>query len=547
MGVNATHKIFSQPRIDSLKSFPFAVALRSMVAKPGVDEWRQVVNHTACVEDSIGPKNGRTSGSSLNERIKHEMRHDPNLEMTKGADLGFVVSVFHDAEFETIIVTNDANHYFHAFPSDNRTAFEQGTLTTMGPTISHVLDMGRTDSGLNTGQVSDLNATLVGEKIDTVIQSWISSGRVDPLIVQYRLMRESIYGTGSKQAWIAYPMQFSDDIVVVAIQMRGIHDLILDCVNFIGDMMGTKWEEDKYGSNIHIGYEFRHTSLVPTQHIKPSKVFEYTEKWSRFITSDFHTHTSRDEIAGQMNHASTIHINIKPLTKSVIKARHVKVSGMKQPMFKINIKVKDDIAEAVRILARNQGIPMMCTTFKPQHWQANVITQRGDACLNESDGYNGFGCWWFIPDQPQPRIVAIMDKWTEAEELILGRNIPAAEAITTLIGGRTLIELGGTESYDHYLTYTDSETTYVKFNSMKMGSNELDTIRDAWLSQNEALKPLATIDYTPREFNVLSDLLSKNKWEAFRQCILLMGLPKPEKLEIPLAARDWSDIHHAFV
>ena len=82
---------------------------------------------------------------------------------------------------------------------------------------------------------------------------------------------------------------------------------------------------------------------------------------------------------------------------------------------------------------------------------------------------------------------------------------------------------------------------------MKMGSNELDAIRDAWLSQNEALKPLATIDYTPREFNVLSDLLSKNKWEAFRQCILLMGLPEPEKLEIPLAARDWSDIHHAFV
>ena len=109
-----------------------------------------------------------------------------------------------------------------------------------------------------------------------------------------------------------------------------------------------------------------------------------------------------------------------------------------------------------------------------------------------------------------------------------------------------MIEFGGTEKFKHYLTLTDSETTFVTFNSMKMGSDELDTIRDAWLEQNEAITPLATIDYIPREFNVLSDLLSKNKWLVFRECIMLMGLPEPKLLTIPPHIRCWKDIYHAF-
>ena len=123
----------------------------------------------------------------------------------------------------------------------------------------------------------------------------------------------------------------------------------------------------------------------------------------------------------------------------------------------------------------------MCDFTMPDHRDLNTLTQRGDACLNESDGYNGFGSWYFAPCVSGHKIVALMDKWTIEEEILLGRNIPAAEALTALIGKRALLELGLLKGYDYYLTLTDSETTFNKFGSMRMGSDELDAIRDAWL------------------------------------------------------------------
>ena len=546
-GLNAEYKIFSVPILDQLKSFPYAVALRSMVPKPGVDEWRQVVNHTACVNESTGPNNTRTSDSSLNERIKDVMVGDPNLEMTKGADLGMAIAIYQDAGFDVIIVTVDAKHYYHAFSSDNRTAFEQGTLTIDGPTVSHRLDMGRTNSGLDTGQVSDLNANLIGEHIESKVQhDWIKKNMCNSHILKFRSDRADIYGQNSKQTWIAYPMQFSDDVVIPAILVDGMHESIIHSVKHIGDMMGIQWEEDKYGANIHIGYEFRHNIPHPTQHIKSSKIIEYAEKWDAFIEVDTHTLKEGDSMSGQLNHAATIDMDIKPLAKSVTKARHAKNTRFDTPVFRIFDQVKLDIANATKILRRNKGIPMMCDFTMPDHRDLNTLTQRGDACLNESDGYNGFGSWYFAPCVSGHKIVALMDKWTIEEEILLGRNIPAAEALTALIGKRALLELGLLKGYDYYLTLTDSETTFNKFSSMRMGSDELDAIRDAWLQPIETSNAVSVIDYIPREFNVLSDLLSKNKREAFRECILAMGLPEPIFVDIPPKARDWSDLHHAF-
>ena len=175
-------------------------------------------------------------------------------------------------------------------------------------------------------------------------------------------MRENIFGIGSKRCRIAYPMQFSDDIVTVAISLPNMHETINHCVNKVGKVMGISWVEDKYEANIHIGYEYRLDDTRPSQHIKSSKIYEYSQSWAEFIQTDFHPLTMGDQIAGQMNHAATIDVHIKPLTKSLINARHVKTSGLKQPIFHISAEVKKDIHEATRIITRNRGIPMMCDT-----------------------------------------------------------------------------------------------------------------------------------------------------------------------------------------
>ena len=182
----------------------------------------------------------------------------------------------------------------------------------------------------------------------------------------------------------------------------------------------------------------------------------------------------------------------------------------------------------------------MCDTMRPTHDQPHVITQRGDACLKEEDGYNGFGLWWVVPNASgPPAIYAAFGKWSPTEEEALGRNIAAAEAVTQLIGDRVIASQGWLQPHHcAVLELTDSETTERKFASLRWGSEALDRIRDLWQGR-VADRPVPTIlEFIPREINVGSDLLSKGHQEMFSATIVAAGLPTPIFIEISSRDRE---------
>ena len=138
-------------------------------------------------------------------------------------------------------------------------------------------------------------------------------------------------------------------------------------------------------------------------------------------------------------------------------------------------------------------------------------------------------------------IYAIFSEWTTSEQEKLGHNTPGAEALGILISSRVFDrEQWQQPHHCDLLALTDSETTSMKFATVRLGSQLMDTIRDTWLNLAEARTITTTCDHTPREFNVGSDLLSKNCYQLFEDTMAAAGLPKPTLVQIHPDDRDTS-------
>ena len=142
-----------------------------------------------------------------------------------------------------------------------------------------------------------------------------------------------------------------------------------------------------------------------------------------------------------------------------------------------------------------------------------------------------------------PENLAYTGKWSPSEEQALGQNITAAEAVTQLMGDRTLTSRGWQQPHHcAILEDTDSETTERKFASLRWGSQALDRIRDLW-QELIADRDIPTIlEFIPREVNVGADLLSKGEFELFKLVLRAAGLPAPIFISILARDRDLSTV-----
>ena len=117
-------RLFTWTVSNDLISIPWISALRSSIPKPGrFNEFRQIVNLSAAIKawhaNHAPPKipNVPHFSDSLNERIcsaLDDKRDQHKLEMTKGADVGHGLAIFHDWDIPVEMMTFDAKSFFRA-------------------------------------------------------------------------------------------------------------------------------------------------------------------------------------------------------------------------------------------------------------------------------------------------------------------------------------------------------------------------------------------------------------------------------------------------
>jgi len=191
-----------------------------------------------------------------------------------------------------------------------------------------------------------------------------------------------------------------------------------------------------------------------------------------------------------------------------------------------------EIKQAARLMRQDRGINIFCDVRIPEHFHHSSISQRSDACLNEPDNYNGFGVWWLIP-QPndKPIVLAAFDRWTSQEEKLLGKNIAAAEGLGIVLGARLVqSSIVNLDSFENMIQLSDSETAFIKFNNVRLGSILLESLRIEWQSLISSWPIPTHLGYIPREWNVGSDLLSKGHWSLFCEVMRLAGLGEPRRI-----------------
>ena len=125
---------------------------------------------------------------------------------------------------------------------------------------------------------------------------------------------------------------------------------------------------------------------------------------------------------------------------------------------------------------------------------------------------------------------------------MLGHNAPGAEALDILLGDRGAVEhqLFDPAWHDEHLILTDSETSYMKFGAIRMGSDLMDATRDEWLRLQSTKWIPASVDWCAREVNVGADLISKGRWDLFQIVCREAGLPPPIRLSLSAHSRDVS-------
>ena len=324
---------------------------------------------------------------------------------------------------------------------------------------------------------------------------------------------------------------------------------------------------------------------------------EHADKISTYSTAEL---DDTDSFLGRCNFASGIYLRIKQHMAELSRCRYMP-NRLQEGRFPLSAKARADAARIAQIIRTNKGLPLMCDTHRPAHYDVTTVTHRADACLNE--GVNGFGIYWVVPKASGGvAILALMDTWTPEEEALfnVGGGVPAAEACAALLGLRAVREHDIMQDHhEDLLQLSDSSTTDLKMSSLKIGAPVMDAIRDEWLVEcgrltpwNVSLEhifrekhagtptkagvflsrtlpvcyqgltfppspratPLGTTPYTrasfsvrsipachPR-FNVGSDLLSKQQWDLFVATILAAGLPEPIRISLSEANRDLSTV-----
>jgi hypothetical protein len=352
------------------------------------------------------------------------------------------------------------------------------------------------------------------------------------------------FGVNNPQARVVLAPMYSDDMCVVC--PHGTRPTVQAVADEVARRLNLRWQGDKGGPRVFIGYELRlgPPAELSAAFIKSVKVAEYTESWENLANQEFPSIKMGQSVCGQMNHAATVELALKPLATRLNKALHAQ-SRLRNPLlFAQPAACRADVLQAVRVLRGSKGIPLTCVRDWPLHDGPRTVTQRGDACVKE-DGYNGWGVWYVVPYGPEPkdfRVFALFDSWSPEEESMLGHNAPGAEALDILLGDRGAVEhqLFDPAWHDEHLILTDSETSYMKFGAIRMGSDLMDATRDEWLRLQSTKWIPASVDWCAREVNVGADLLSKGRWDLFQIVCREAGLPPPIRLSLSAHSRDVS-------
>jgi len=414
MQPDAYPRLFCIPALHELPAMPYMVALRSNIPKAGrVNEWRQIVNLSADMEvrrDSQTPSGIPSIIPSLNERLRAATPVGPNLEMVRCSDLGQIIAIFQSYGIKVEVWTLDVTGYFHTVVVLLRRAMEQGVLTLDGPAMSHVFDMGGEDCPRKTGQISSFLAECVSKLAhERVVQ--LSEIRNDPRVQHMLTARGRKFGPNNPQARVVLAPMYSDDMCVVC--PYGTRPTVQAVADEVARRLNLRWQGDKGGPRVFIGYELR---LGPsTNHsaafIKSVKVAEYTANWEDLASQEFPSIQMGQSVCGQMNHAATVELALKPLATRLNKALHAQ-SRLRNPLlFAQPAACRADVLQAVSVLRGSKGIPLTCARDWPAHNGSRTVTQRGDACVKE-EGYNGWGAWYVVqcgPDTMDFRVYAMFD------------------------------------------------------------------------------------------------------------------------------------------
>lgn len=526
-----------------LSSVPHTIAMRDYVPKPDRDppEWRQILNMSLDLKI-----NGRTIAKSLNERLRDAREHFdpiPDLQMVKGVDIGVSLAIFEAYDITPVLQTYDAKSYFHCFGVGFMQATEQGCLGE-GNTMSHVYDMGREDSPRVTGHVSAYIAETVSKAVHEHI---MASGRLSPEARKMFDARAARYGPRARQSRLAVACQFSDDLALIMIP--GFDDEATKIVHAKTEAMCLQFQQDKNGSHVFIGLEFRLSTseVVSTHHVKASKIAKYVASWREIGKLKLISTAQHDQLMGRLNYASTIYPSLKSVSAICNDARYY--GTRLHSSVPLHAQARSAVLHAADVVERNTGLPIFPDVVRPNMQDRNTITIWSDASLNELDTpYNGFGFWFAVPDEHnRPELHGALGEWTQEEQAALGRDTPSAEGLVLVLGLRALAAQGLIRPWHtKVLQLTDSITCVFKFASLKAGSVRLDGIRACWQSlQDSGTVPPAWVFHQPREYNTGSDCLSKNKWSLFSKTVQAANLGVPTRMKLSVGDRSVMDLINA--
>ena len=543
------------PQSQHLAALPMIISNRSHVAKEN-GKWRQILNMSLNVIEGI-----RKVAPSLNARLRAARELEdpiPNLEMTKGTDISTCVGTYEAFGCKVKVYTWDASQYFHNFALGFLQSCEQGILGVDGNAMSVVLDMGREDSPRLTAQTSSFITESVSKAAHAKILAEVD---LPPEAQEMTTVRGNYYGHASRQARLATGYMFVDDISLVTIDHPEVDRIVKSIVPLKTKPMGLEFTEEKYsdkrkGSTVFIGQRYHIPSKrrkrqgdFSSQHIKESKLQKYIESWSEIKELTKMSNEIHDQLLGRLTYAATAYLELKDVAAIVNDCKHT-THRMPTGWFPFSNLARGAMEHAIGVLKRDRGLPMLPIFDIPMHDQISTITLRGDASLNEDNGYNGFGIWFLLPNKVGPPTnLCLFDEWSPEEQKLLGRNTPMAEALCLVLGTRACTSQAVRKFmqtwHEKCLQLTDSESCSMKFDSLRAGSVCLDAARAEWQRLQEVpdngVLP-SWVQHTHREMNTGSDLLSKARWDLFRATLLAAGLGDATRIFLSDKDRDVKDL-----
>ena len=535
-----------------LAACPMVISNRSHVAKEN-GKWRQILNMSLHVIEGF-----RRVAPSLNARLRAARELEPtmpNLEMTKGTDISTCVGIYEAFGCKVKVYTWDASQYFHNFGLGFLQSCEQGILGATGNAMSVVLDMGREDSPRLTAQTSSFTTEAVSKSAHSKIMEKVD---LPPEALTMTKTRGEYYGHESRQARLATGFMFVDDLALVTIDHPQVDAIVKKLVPMKTKPMGLAFTEEKYSddrkrSSVFIGQRYnvvsrksRKQGKHSTQHIKKSKLLKYEESWNEVKVLSTMSNEIHDQLLGRLTYAATAYLELKPVAAIVNDCKYSTHRMTTPGLFPFSNTARAAMDFAVGILKKDEGLPVLPIFDIPKHDQVSTITLRGDASLNEENGYNGFGIWFLIPQTSGPPInLALFDEWSEEEQELLGRDTPMAEGLCLVLGLRFLAANPWLKPWHtSILQLTDSESCSMKFASLRAGSVRLDNARAAWQKLQEGNPNVlpAWVQHTHREMNTGSDLLSKARWALFQATLKAAGLGEARRVFLSKEDRNVKDL-----